>query len=97
MAALIGRAEPKRSDDPRAAIIRLDTVDHEPTGYARRLMTPPEGFTLPASAKATLHQPSGAPAFRATQLDVPGADDDNDNTHPGVKLSDLRKKARDGE
>jgi PAS domain S-box-containing protein len=97
MAALIGRAEPKRSDDPRAAIIRLDTVDHEPTGYARRLMTPPEGFTLPTSARTTSHQPSGAPAFRATQLDVPGADDNNDNTNPGVKLSDLRKKARDGE
>ncbi len=97
MAALIGRAEPKRSDDPRAAIIRLDTVDHEPVGYARRQMTPPEGFTVPSPAKVASIQPSGGPAFRATQLDVPGGDVDDDNTNPGVKLSDLRKKARDGE
>jgi hypothetical protein len=28
-------------------------------------------------------------------LEVPGGGDDDEHTHPGVKLSDLRKKSRD--
>jgi hypothetical protein len=97
MAALIGRAEPTHGDDPRASIIRLDTVDQEPIGYARRMTMPPEGNTPQTPARLAALQSSGHPAFRATQLDIPGSDVENDNTNPGVKLSDLRKKARDGE
>jgi hypothetical protein len=97
LAALIARPEQQPGVDPRAAVVRMDTVDDEPAGYARRLKTPPQGQAvamLPHEDAAV----TGAfrPPLRAAQLDVPGGDDD-EHTNPGVKLGDLRKKVRDGE
>jgi hypothetical protein len=98
MAALIARPEHQPGVDPRAAVVRMDTVDDEPAGYARRLKTPPRGQPVAAlpHEEAEVTGSFRAP-LRSPQLDVPGGGDDDEHTNPGVKLSDLRKKARDSE
>jgi hypothetical protein len=99
MAALLGRPEAQPGTDPRAAVVRLDTVEDEPAGYARRLKTPPQGQPVagPLPHEEAAVTGSFRPPLRAAQLDVPGGGDDDEHTNPGVKLSDLRKKARDVE
>jgi len=99
MAALLGRPEAQPGTDPRAAVIRMDTVEEEPAGYARRLKTPPQGQPVagPLPHEEAAVTGSFRPPLRAAQLDVPGGGDDDEHTNPGVRLSDLRKKARDVE
>jgi hypothetical protein len=96
MAALLGRPEAPAGIDPRAAVVQLDTVDDEPAGYARRLNTPPQGQPVAGVAP---HEATQAGSFRqplrSPMLEVPGGGDDDEHTHPGVKLSDIRKKSRD--
>lgn len=97
MAALLGRpAGPGPGSDPRAAIVRMDTVEDEPAGYARRLKTPPKGQPVAALPhEAAVMGSTFRPPLRSVQLDVPGGGDDDEHTNPGVKLSDMRKKARE--
>lgn len=98
LAALIGRGESGHTyADPRAAVVRMDTVDEEPVGYARRLKTPPKG--QPVAAPLPFKEVAVTGSFRATmrsvQVDLPSPGDEEEHTNPGVKFSDLRKKARE--
>ena len=97
MAALMSRGEPSSSlaaagADPRSAVIRMDTVDEEPPGYARRLKTPPGG--LPRADDLSVPTGSFRVPLRSVQIEnVPAAgDDDEEHTNPGVRLSDLRRR-----
>ncbi len=95
LSALMGRAEPSSSADPRAAIVRMDTVDEELPGYARRLRTPPAGMPVTNADPAT-QTGSFRPTHRSTQVEgVAPVEEDEEHTNPGVKVSDLRRRARD--
>jgi len=93
MAALIGKPEAKAGTDPRAAVVRMDTVDQEPAGYARRLRTPPEGMQQVDSVDASTG--SFRQSLRSVAVDV--GEDVDEHTNPGVRLSDLKRKHRPDE
>jgi PAS domain S-box-containing protein len=95
MAALMSRGEPSASlassADPRSAVIRMDTIDEEPPGYARRLKTPPAG--LPRADDLSVPTGSFRGPLRSVHIDnVPGGGDDDEHTNPGVRISDLRRR-----
>ena len=99
MGMLLGSSSSSSSSslDPRAAIVRMDTVDEEP-GYARRLRTPPQGVPVRSDEAVTTPPRSSTTRMRSLQVDLPtGGEGDEDNTNPGVKLSELRRRARDEE
>ncbi|MDP2344545.1 MAG: PAS domain S-box protein [Deltaproteobacteria bacterium] len=111
LAALTGRKlQAASSREQRAAVVRPDTVDVEPPGYARRLRgeTPPAAQP-PAAPVAASHdaasvmtqqtmpsQPS-RPLPRSVLLEsqAPPADENDEHTNPGVKMSELRRRAKD--
>jgi hypothetical protein len=95
MAALMSRGEPSSSlassADPRSAVIRMDTIDEEPPGYARRLKTPPGG--LPRAEDHPVQTGSfRAPLWSVQVENVPVGEDDEEHTNPGVRMSDLRRR-----
>jgi PAS domain S-box-containing protein len=110
LAALGGRKlHAASSKEQRAAVVRPDTVDVEPAGYARRLRgeTPPAAS--PAAPVAAGHdaasgmtqqtmpsQPS-RPMPRSVMLEsqAPPSDENDEHTNPGVKMSELRRRAKD--
>ncbi len=110
IAALAGRKLAIASKEQRAAVVRPDTVDDEPVGYARRLRgeTPPAAQVVPVGAPvapipdaaALLTQqtlPSSRPLPRSVLLDsqVPSSTEKDEHTNPGVKKSELRRRAKD--
>jgi PAS domain S-box-containing protein len=101
--------------DPRAAVVRMDTVEDAP-GYARSLQrgappqAPQKGDTESAITRRNLRPPSepssspststpsastmpSAPRPRSIGLDVPAVSEADEHTNPGVRLSELRKRA----
>jgi PAS domain S-box-containing protein len=120
MAALVGKKPEggSSSRDPRAAVVRMDTVDEEPVGYARKLRsgeTPPHPAgapvadiddaaslmtkqTMPMERPAEPTSPSPSrpqPRAIALEAQAPPAGESEEHTNPGVKMSELRRKARD--
>jgi PAS domain S-box-containing protein len=111
-AAMLGTKPADRGPghDPRHAIVRMDTVDDEPIGYARRLQmaqidpaqTGPASspVSMSSSAKALTPQafPAvGRPPMRSLAFDdiVPPNVEGEQHTNPGVRASELRRRSND--
>jgi PAS domain S-box-containing protein len=107
LASLPGRtAAPAAGADPRAAIVRMDTVDDEPAGYERRLREkerqqrqqqqaaprPPRDDETQRFPPAPRPPEHAAPLPRSLQVSAPEVGEGDEHTNPGVKMSDLRKK-----
>lgn len=97
--ALAGRGPPGAPGapgaDPRAAIVRLDTVEEHP-GYANRRKEPPKTPTQPLPLNSTEGAPPqsvneevtsrSAPSPRPASPSAPGVHDDGEGyTNPGVR------------
>jgi PAS domain S-box-containing protein len=98
------------SGDPRASVVRMDTVDAEPAGYGRKLREKEKksGNRMlddDESTKRNTPSPggptpssSGAPMPRSLALSAsmgdPQHDESDDHTNPGVRISDLKRTPR---
>lgn len=108
MKALASRTGPTTATsavgaDARAAIVRMDTVEPQPVGYEQNLRESnrrkrehddDDATKHRASAKAQPARERSTPMPRSVQLDplVPQLEGDRENTNPGLRLTDLKKK-----
>jgi PAS domain S-box-containing protein len=96
--------------DPRSAIVRMDTVDDEPAGYARRLQrsqhdpgpagantTPPTTSSASKMTMPTAFAAVGRPPMRSLAFDdlAPANVEGEQHTNPGVRISEARRRSKD--
>ncbi len=97
LASVPARSSPAPGADPRAAVVRMDTVDEEPAGYERNLRERERRMRAQDEEQTVRNSPApaGAPMPRSVALSgtvVDANDESDDHTNPGVKISDLHRK-----
>ena len=93
MVALAGqRVKAAATNADRAAVVRPDTVDVEPTGYAQRLAQPAVDPEVPRPSLSVNKLSRPMPRSLMLESQAPPAGENDEHTSPAIKFSDLRRR-----